>query len=210
MSKKMKIKRMILCALLISLPVMSKIAERDIVPNQDVQEQMCITNDTAANYADSEYLKMMKSDSIKNEILDEAHEYIMNRYPGVDSTIPTHIVEYGLMHNIDILFMMSQTQLETCYGTKGIGRKSSKKSLFGVAARKYSEYDKAVEDYIAILKKHYLTKGRTENHLMKNFVTSGGSRYASNPNYEAELRKTYRDIDRQTNIADLQKEYMNM
>ena len=110
--------------------------------------------------------------------------------------------------NIDILFIMAQTQQETGFGTLGAGREKSRRSLFGVAVRRYTNYENAVVDYIQILKKSYLTKGRTEQHLMKKYVTTNGGRYASDPNYEATLRKTYNDISRKTNIKELQTKYM--
>ena len=81
------------------------------------------------------------------------------------------------------------------------------KDLLPITVEKIT-YDKAVEDYIAILKKHYLTKGRTEQHLMRNYTTTRGGRYASHPYYEVELRKTYNDIARKTKIKILQDKYM--
>lgn len=209
MSKKMKFKRVLLCALLISLPVLSRIANN--TPNnisQDKQVEMCITNDTVN---DNIILGQLISpqDSIKNELIDEVNNYIISNFPKTHPTIPISIVENGLEHEIDILFMMAQTQLETQFGTLGAGRESSRRSLFGVAVKKYSDYDKAVEDYIRILKKSYLTKGRTEQHLMNKYTTTRGGRYASNPNYEVELRKTYKDICKKTDIKRLQDEYKN-
>ena len=196
MSKKMKFKRVLLCALLISLPFLSQLANKTNIDN-NMKAAMCINNDTVINY-----------DSISLCQLIKVESYIFGNFPKTHKVIPTSIVENGLEHEIDICFMMAQTQLETQFGTLGAGRESSRRSLFGIAVRRYSDYDSAIEDYIAILKKSYLTNGRTEQHLMRNYTTTRGGRYASNPTYEIELRRTYNDIERKTKIKDLQDKYM--
>ena len=205
----MKFKRVLLCALLISLPLLKHLANKTDLNNFNKVEMCNNINDTVQSYNNMTLGQLITpKDSIKNELIDEVESYIFSNFPKTHKRIPTSIVENGLEHEIDILFMMAQTQLETQFGTLGAGRESSRRSLFGVAVRKYSDYDSAIEDYIAILKKSYLTKGRTEQHLMRNYVTTRGGRYAGNPNYEVELRKTYNDIARKTKIKDLQDKYM--
>ena len=209
MSRKKKFKRVLLCALLISLPLIQSLSGKinDNVNNEG--KEMCINTDTTINTAVFGQVVMISpKDSIKNELIDEVENYIFQNYPRTHKDIPTLIVENGLEHNIDILFMMAQTQQETGFGTLGAGRESSRRSLFGVAVRKYNDYENAVVDYIRILKKSYLTRGRTEQHLMNKYVTSGGARYAGDPNYEATLRRTYNDISRKTKIKELQNKYM--
>ena len=149
-------------------------------------------------------------DSIKDKLIEEVENYIYGRFPKAHETIPTSIVENGLESGIDIVFMMAQTQIETSFGTAGAGRETSRRSLFGVAIKKYASYDLAIKDYIGILKKWYLTRGRTEQHLMNRYTTSGGGRYAENPRYEVELKGAYADIKRQTNISSLQTEYREL
>lgn len=212
MSRKTKFKRVLLCALLISLPLIQRIASK--THNEQLPEnkvEMCMNLDTIFNVDSIQLGQLINpKDSIKNELIDEVENYIFNNFPKTHQTIPTLIVENGLEHEIDIIFMMAQTQLETQFGTLGAGREKSRRSLFGVAIKKYSTYDKAVEDYIAILKKHYLTKGRNEQSLMRNYITTRGGRYASHPYYEVELRKTYNDIKKKTKIDDLQSKYMTI
>jgi hypothetical protein len=208
MSRKKKFKRVLLCALLISLPFIQPFMSNANDINDDKSVAMCITNDTM-NLDTVVFGQMLSfKDSIKNELIGEVENYIFNNYPKTHKDVPTLIVENGLENDIDILFMMAQTQQETGYGTLGAGREKSRRSLFGVAVRKYTNYENAVVDYIQILKKSYLTKGRTEQHLMKRYVTTNGGRYASDPNYEATLRKTYNNISRQTKIKELQNKYM--
>jgi hypothetical protein len=212
MSRKKKFKRVLLCALLISLPLIQTLSGRtndNVNDNQKVE--MCITTDTMnENTAVLGQSIVSPKDSIKNELIDEVENYIFNNYPRTHKDVPTLIVENGLENDIDILFMMAQTQQETGYGNYGAGRESSRRSLFGVAVRRYNNYETAIVDYIKILKKSYLTKGRTEQHLMQRYVTTGGARYAGDRNYEATLRKTYQKISQQTRIKELQKIYKNM
>lgn len=151
--------------------------------------------------------KVDPMDSIKNKLIEEAENYILSNFPKAKKTLPTALVESGLEHEIDIVFMMAQTQIETHFGTLGAGREVSRRSLFGVAVKRYDSYENAIQDYIALLKKSYLTKGRTEKHLMQRYTTTRGGRYAENPNYEVDLRGAYALISRNTNIDSLQKEY---
>jgi len=208
MSRKKKFKRVLLCALLISLPFIQSLTGNANDVNDDKQVVMCVNNDTI-NLDTVVFGQIISpKDSIKNELIDEVETYIFGNFPKTHKNVPSLIVENGLEHNIDILFIMAQTQQETGFGTLGAGREKSRRSLFGVAVRKYTNYENAVVDYIRILKKSYLTKGRTEQHLMKRYVTTNGGRYASDPNYEVTLRKTYNDISKKTNIKELQTKYM--
>jgi flagellum-specific peptidoglycan hydrolase FlgJ len=146
-------------------------------------------------------------DSIQNELIDEVSKYVKKQAPNSHQFIPKYLVQAGLNNNIDICFMMAQTQIETCYGTTGAGRESSRRSMFGVIKRKYSNYDEAINHYCDVLKKYYLVKGRTEKHLLTKYVTGSGGRYAANPNYETELRVAYNHIKRTTNVYSLQQEW---
>lgn len=146
-------------------------------------------------------------DSIKNEIIDEVSKYVKIQAPRAHKFISMHLVQAGLANDIDICFMMAQTQIETCYGTTGAGRESSRRSMFGVTSKKYPNYEAAINHYCEVLKKYYLVKGKTEQHLMTKYVTGTGGRYAGNPQYEIELRTAYNQIKRTTNIYSLQEEY---
>ena len=146
-------------------------------------------------------------DSIQNKLVDEVSKYVKLQAPKSHQFIPKYLVQAGLNNNIDICFMMAQTQIETCYGTTGAGRESSRRSMFGVIQRKYPTYEHAINHYCEVLKKYYLVKGRTEHHLMTKYVTGTGGRYAANPRYEAELKVAYNYIKRTTNIYNLQEEY---
>ena len=149
-------------------------------------------------------------DSIVTQLIDEVDRYIKKQSPNANKTIAESIVKHGLNYDIDICFIMSQTQIETNFGVAGVGRESSRRSLFGVIKKKYSSYDEAIEAYSKLLRKSYLVKGRTEHDLMKNYVTGGGYRYASATDYEVKLSKAYRIIVNRTNIEELQKQLENV
>ena len=119
------------------------------------------------------------SDTLKKKLVAEVHEYIKNTAPNAHNTISEHLVNHCLEHNVDICFVMAQTQNETNFGTMGVGRESSRRSLFGVYKKSYVDYKAAISDYFYILKGSYLVKGKTEQDLMKNYVNSRGARYAS-------------------------------
>lgn len=151
---------------------------------------------------------VLPHDSIRIEMVEEAKRYLAKATKGkADPKLAEYLVDNALEHNIDLCFMMSQTKIETCFGTAGVGRSSSRRSLFGVIKKKYPNYDVAIDDYCKLLKKSYLVKGRTEKDLMRRYVTGSGYRYASNPNYERELSGTYKEIIRSTNLTNLQAKY---
>jgi flagellum-specific peptidoglycan hydrolase FlgJ len=101
------------------------------------------------------------------------------------------ICDIALENDIDICFILAQGTIETHLGTTGIGK--SRHSIFGVY-RTFKDYDECINAYAKLLKKSYLTRGRTERDLMKRYVTTGGARYAGDTQYEQRLSKTYRDI----------------
>lgn len=149
-------------------------------------------------------------DSITSQLINEVKSYLRMQSPKAHHFIPKYIVQAGLNNDIDICFMMAQTQIETNFGTIGAGKETLRRSLFGVSSKRYSNYEAAVNDYCRLLNKSYLGNGRTEQSLMKRYVTHGGARYASNPKYEAILSKVYKDIVKNTNIQSLQTEWSEL
>ena len=151
---------------------------------------------------------ILPHDSIRLEMIDITQRFLTKSTRGkVHPKLAEYLVDNALEHNIDLCFMMSQTKIETGFGTSGAGRESSRRSLFGVIKKRYSTYDEAIEDYCQLLKKSYLVKGRTEQDLMRRYITGSGYRYAGNPNYEQELSRTYKEIVSSTDLKILQAEY---
>lgn len=149
-------------------------------------------------------------DSIQSLIIDEMEKYIFSMSDDVNQKIPYYIATIGLENDIDLCFMMAQAEIETQYGTSGIGKESSRKSLFGVSSKRYSSYEKAIDDYCNILKRLYLKDGKTENHLMKNYVSVSGNRYAQSKTYEIKLRDAYNNIKESTDIYKLQSAWKEL
>lgn len=149
-------------------------------------------------------------DSIEHELVSEVTKYIQTKTTNHHQFIPKYLVHSALNYDIDICFMMAQTQIETCYGTTGAGRETSRRSLFGVSIQKYDNYEEAINKYCSLIKEKYLGNKKTEQHLLTRYVTLKGGRYASNPNYERELRTAYNHIKKNTRIYNLQQEYKNM
>lgn len=145
--------------------------------------------------------------NIKQELIKDVSCYIQNNASNINDSIPYYIVKYALEYDIDLCFMMSQTQVETNFGQLGAGREKSRKSLFGVAIKKYENYNLAVIDYCKLLKRLYLINGRDEYFLMNNYINISGNRYAEDINYEEKLKQTYTLIKNTTNIDELQKKY---
>ena len=149
---------------------------------------------------------MSLRDSIKKQLIDEINIYLKKQSPNAHPTIASSIVNHGLNYGIDICFIMGQTQIETNFGVAGVGRESSRRSLFGVVKKKYHSSDAAIEDDSKLLKNSYLVKGRTEQDLMKNYITGSGYRYASDKDYEVRLTRTYNKIKNSTKIYELQQQ----
>ena len=146
-------------------------------------------------------------DSLKLEMIKEVTKHIKSKTSKSHQFIPAYLVHAGLSNDIDICFIMAQAQIETCYGTMGAGRESSRRSMFGISNKNYKNYEDAINHYCEVLKIHYMVKGKTEHHLMVKYVTAKGGRYAVNPRYEKELKLAYNSIKRSTKIYSLQQEY---
>ena len=189
-------------ALWISIPMLGITISHELqVGNNDV----CIPTDSIETTSAEDLI-----DSVRNELISEVENYVFKTFPSTHKTVPSSIVINGLNHEVDIAFMMAQTQIETAFGTTGAGRSTSRRSLFGVAIKRYESYEHAVQDYLRILKKFYLTKGRTEQHLMNNYTTSGGARYAESTSYEKNLKGAYGNIIKNTNVKSLQGKYQKL
>ena len=213
---KMSIKTLLAGALMLlttGVLTSKSLADITISANENYTEVISENTDTVTSLIDSpieltDTVIKLKHYDVKLRLIAEVDKYISSRTKGKhDSRLAEYIVEHALNYNIDICFMMSQTQIETNYGVAGIGRASSKRSLFGVISRRYSNYNDAVEDYCKILQKSYLVKGRTEKDLMKNYVNKNGHRYAGSRTYEVKLSKQYKVLTSTTKISSLEKEY---
>lgn len=149
-------------------------------------------------------------DSTYAAVLKVTANYINKQAPKAHNDLPKYLLDAALEYDIDLCFMMAQTQLETNFGTLGAGREKSRRSLFGVYTKKYTSYEYAINDWCNLLHKSYLGKGRTEEHLMNSYTSHSGKRYAENPSYEISLKSTYKSIVKSTGLKQMQTELKNM
>ena len=151
----------------------------------------------------------------KSKLVKEVKAYI-------DSVAPTSsltgyaIVDCAERYDLDIKFVLAQGQIESYFGTTGMAVKTN--SVFNVGAYdntsydningkfKYKHPDFSIEPYMQLLYRDYITSTKTELDLMAKYVNKNGQRYASNANYENDLLKVYKSIDKSTKITELQGE----
>lgn len=155
--------------------------------------------------------------SLKEDLVTEIDKYI-------DSVAPSSalngitILDECDNYNVNLCFVLAQAQLESHFGTQGIGgdinspwnvhvfdNKSS--DDMRRSKHKYDHPDKAIRPYLELLNNKYLRQGKTEYDLMHNFVNINGDRYASNPKYESMLSSLYVKIVNDTDIMNKYKEY---
>lgn len=205
--ERMKLKRFLVLFMLIIVTVISLGSQANSFTQSPCQMNEIDT--TAISLWEDDSLELQveaTKDSIKESLVQEVTEYINKKSPKAHKAIPGYLVEAGLENNIDICFIMAQTELETNYGTTGAGRATSRRSMFGVIKKRYSSYEDAIDSYIDLLTRNYLGHGKTEQSLLKKFVSHKGYRYGGK-NYEAHLSKTYKSICSRTTIRDLQEQF---
>lgn len=154
--------------------------------------------------------KIAQKESIRQELVNEVDKYISKKAyrQRFHKDISEHLVEVSLKNNFDIAFAMAQAEIETCYGTTGIG--ISRRSMYGVYIT-YKNLNASTDYYINMIQQKYLGNKRSINDLIKNYVTLKGSkRYSSNIKYESLLKKKWKDISTNTKISRLQKQYENI
>lgn len=160
-------------------------------------------------------------DSIKNLLVQEADNYIQQNFPKSKLTGSALVEACVIKHDFDICFAMAQAEIESGYGSAGKARKTN--SPWNVGAwdgrsvqtmnkmgHSYSHPDQSIEPYIELVKTKYLGIKRTIDDLMKRYVTLNGKRYASDPNYERKLSKTYQKICKNTVLYSLQEQYRSI
>lgn len=150
---------------------------------------------------------------LKDSLIYEVDIYISNKFPK-SKLSADNLVEACLKHDFDIIFALSQAQLESGFGTMGVAKKTySVWNVFsydGMSAEKiiqkgrhYNHPDESIEPYIILVKTKYLGPDKTHEDLLNNYVSLSGHRYATNTSYEKLLRSIYKKIDEQTNIRNL-------
>lgn len=149
----------------------------------------------------------------KSKLVKEVRHYIDSVAPS-SSLNAYAVVDLCERYDMDIKFVLAQGQIESHFGTTGMAKKTN--SIFNVGAfdkftiyqvnnrYKYRHPDHSIEPYIRLLYRDYIVENKTELDLMGRYVNRKGQRYSSNTNYETELLKLYRKIDKTTKISNLQ------
>ena len=138
----------------------------------------------------------------------------------IDKVAPTSnirgyaIVDECEKYNVDICFVLAQAEIESHFGTKGLGSKFN--NVFNVDVHDkvkgkkdmnkkyiYQYPNESIEPYLQLLTNKYLVN-KLESDLLVKYVDVNGSRYATDVDYEAKLRSKYNYIVDNTNIVKLQ------
>lgn len=153
----------------------------------------------------------------KSKLTDEVQQYIFSVAP-TSNLRGYAIVEECERYDIDIIFTLVQGEIESYFGTRGLGAKINNVFNVGVFDNKtIPEIDKkyklehpnaSIKLYLDLLVNNYLI-GKDEFSLMDKYVDKNGKRYASNPNYEEMFKYKYNLIQENTNIKQLQNELKN-
>lgn len=154
----------------------------------------------------------------KTELVKEVQNYIEN----VASTSNLRgyaIVDECEKYNIDICFVLAQGEIESHFGTKGLGGKFN--NVFNINVHDkvrnaqtmnknyiYTYPNESIEPYLKLLVSKYLVD-KTELDLLNNYVDINGLRYASSETYEEALSSKYKSIVATTNIKYLQEQMHN-
>lgn len=142
---------------------------------------------------------------------DAVKEYIDSVAPS--SNLEAYVlIEQCRKYNVDIVFVLVQAEIESHFGTKGIGAKLNNVFNVGVfdglsssevnEKYKYDYPNNSVEPYLKLLTTRYLVNGKVESDLMENYVDVNENRYASNQNYEKMFKAKYDYIIKNTQIDE--------
>lgn len=146
----------------------------------------------------------------KYQLTSEIQNYINTIAPS------SNLRAYALIdecekYTIDIKFVLAQAEIESHFGTKGIGSKLNNVFNVGVfdgyspekVAKnfKYDYPNESIEPYLKLLTERYLVE-KLEGDLLINYVDVNGNRYASDEHYEEKLRNKYDLISTSTKIDE--------
>lgn len=146
-------------------------------------------------------------------------EYVAEVQNYITSVAPTSnlrgyaLVEQCEKYGVDVKFVLVQGEIESHYGTKGIGAKLNNVFNVGVfdglshseinSKYRYSYPNESIEPYLKLLTTRYLVN-KLEGDLMENYVDVNGKRYASDELYETKFKAKYEAISNTTKIDELQ------
>lgn len=146
-------------------------------------------------------------------------EYVTEVQNYISSVAPTSnvrgyaVVEQCQKYGLDVKFVLVQAEIESHFGTKGIGAKLNNVFNVGVfdglshseinSKYRYNYPNESIEPYLQLLTTRYLVD-KMEADLMENYVDVNGKRYASDELYETKFKAKYQYITDNTKIDELQ------
>lgn len=148
----------------------------------------------------------------KAQLTHEVQNYI-NTIAPTSNLRAYAIIDECESYNVDIMFVLTQAEIESHFGTKGIGSKLN--NVFNVGVfdglshekvsknYKYDYPNESIKPYLELLTTRYLVK-KTEEDLMNKYVDINNKRYASDEHYEEKFRNKYNYIKSNTRIEELQ------
>jgi len=146
----------------------------------------------------------------KYQLTTEVQNYINSIAP--TSNLRAYaLIEQCEKYNVDIKFVLAQGEMESHFGTKGIGAKLNNVFNVGVFDGyttekvsknfKYNYPNDSIEPYLQLLTDRYLVN-KLEIDLMTNYVDVNGNRYASDEHYEEKIKSKYDLITNSTKIDE--------
>ena len=163
--------------------------------------------------------RYIQQDTLYIKLISHVEHYIKSKAPNSEIS-GRAIVDNCLKYDMDLSFALAQAQLESNFGTVGIAKKTN--SVWNVNSYDnrtaeyinnhnlgYSHPNESIEPYMLLIKNKYLTESKTTNHLLYNFISNTGHRYASNKQYEYHLRSIYNKISN-NKIGDLWRSYQRV
>lgn len=166
------------------------------------------------NNTSLEYINSLQKHQKFLQLCECVESYINKKSPK-NQLSSQKLVLLCLKYDVDIAFVLAQGQIESMFGVVGIASKTNSVWNIGSYDNRSAEYinrtgrgydhpNSSIEPYLKTLRNHYLVNGKTEQHLMNNFINTHGQRYATSTNYEPMLRSVYNRIVNTTSIRELQ------
>mgnify|MGYP002508383827 CR=1 FL=1 len=157
-------------------------------------------------------MNQLTYDSLKSVLVEQVNSYIQQCAPtsALDGLV---VVNNCIYYDIDICFVLAQGEIESHFGTKGLGSKINNvfnvgvfdgKSIYEIDKKYKPDHpNESIGLYLELLTTNYLV-GKVEEDLMQNYVDKNGNRYASNPDYESMFSVKYKYICENTKIKEIQ------
>lgn len=169
-------------------------------------DQRIAQNTSSFTLAETSFFRNQYDDF---EVLTQKIESYLDRFPidklPYDERISAEaIASAAIKYDIPFEFILAVGQLESRFLTDPKARRGSQtKSLFSVGLyddgrniRTYDNVNSSVDDFAKLIRNNYLGDNKNIDDLLDDFVNLEGNRYASNINYENQIRKQMEFIKR--------------